>query len=300
MQTIIIYGKTGQLSQCLAVNSLKYGFRPIVIGRPNTPVDDFEAISKRIEEYRPNIFINASAYNNVDGAETDYETAYEVNAIGPMLMARAARNAKIPFIHVSTDYVFSGEKNTPYTETDETNPINKYGLSKLLGEKKVQEENDDHVIIRTSWVFSPYANNFVKTILKKAKENSEPMYLVEDQYNIPTSANDLARSILSIAKKLINEPNNHEIRGIFNVTSNEVTSRLEYAKYVLEKAEEYGMPSCEIIPVESNFFSSKVKRPNFSALDNTKVKRIYGIDIPCWKNGIDETLHILKNTNFND
>ena len=296
----MIYGKTGQLSRCLLVNALKYGFRPIVIGRPETPIDDYEAISKRINEYRPDIFINASAYNDVEGAETEYDIAYKINANGPMLMARAAKNANIPIIHVSTDYVFSGEKNTPYSETDETNPINKYGISKLLGEKKVLEENDDHVIIRTSWVFSPYANNFVKTILKKAKENSEPMYMVDDQYNIPTSANDLARSILSVAKKLINEPNNHEIRGIFNVTSNEVTSRLEYAKYVLEKAEEYRMPFCEIIPVNSSFFKSNVKRPKFSALDNTKVKRIYCIDIPCWKNGIDETLHILKNTNFND
>lgn len=288
----MIYGKTGQLSRCLVVNALKYGFRPIVIGRPEVPIDDFHAISCRIKEYKPDIFINASAYNDVEGAESDYESAHIVNTIGPMLMARAANKFGIPIIHISTDYVFSGDKNLPYKEDEEASPINKYGLSKLLGEAKVKEENDNHVIIRTSWVFSPFAKNFMKTILENAKNDNSPMHFVSDQYNIPTSGLSLAKNILQIAKKLINEPDNKEIKGLFHISSLGIASRADYATQIFLKAKEYNLPYCEVIPVESSFFPSEVKRPKYSALDSTKVTKTYNIELKNWRDEIDEVFEL--------
>ncbi len=294
LQTIMIYGKTGQLSQCLVVKALRHGFKPIVIGRPTSEVDDFEAISKRIEEYRPDIFINASAYNDVDGAESDYDTAYKVNAIGPMLMARAAKNANIPIIHVSTDYVFSGDKNSLYIEEDEPNPINKYGLSKLAGEKKVAMENDNHVIIRTSWIFSPFGKNFLKTLLESAKTNKK-INMFAEQYNIPTSGIDLAKNILEISKRLIRDSDNKELRGVFHVCSQGIASRTDYAKYIFHKSQEHGLPYSEIKQVESTFFNSNTKRPKFSAMDCSKFQRIFGINIRIWQDTMDEVFTLLTN-----
>lgn len=291
----MIYGKTGQLSRCLVVNALKYGFKPIIIGRPEVSIDDYDAILCKIKEYKPDIFINASAYNDVEGAQDDYEKAHVVNAIGPMLMARAANEFGIPIIHVSTDYVFSGDKNSPYNEDDETNPINKYGLSKLSGEVRVKEENENHVIVRTSWVFSPFSKNFMKTILENANNNSSPMHFVSDQYNIPTSGISLAKNILQVAKKLVNEPNNKEIRGIFHITSLGIASRAEYAKYIFLKAKEYGLPHSEIIPVDSSYFSVKTKRPKYSALACTKITNRYNIILKNWQNEIDEVFKLMQN-----
>lgn len=291
----MIYGKTGQLSRCLVAKSLKYGFRPIVIGRPEAPIDDLEAISKNIKMFSPVIFINASAYNDVDGAQNDFENAKLVNSTGPMLMARAAKMANIPFIHVSTDYVFSGDKDIPYKENDETNPINAYGESKLLGEINIAKETDNHVIIRTSWVFSPFAKNFVKTLLARAKQDNSPINMIKDQYNTPTSGIDLAKIILEVATRLINEPDNKEIRGIFHVTSQGIASRLEYAQYIFQKAKEFGLPYCEINPVESSFFQTQIKRPKFSALDTSKIKQIYGVEIRKWRDAVDEVFkYIVK------
>lgn len=293
----MIYGKTGQLSQCLVSNAFKYGFRPIIIGRPECPIDDFASIAKKIKEYKPDIFINASAYNDVEGAESDYDTAYKVNAIGPMLMARAAKKANIPIIHVSTDYVFSGEKNSLYNEEDEPDPINKYGLSKLAGEKKVALENDNHVIIRTSWIFSPFGKNFLKTLLEIAKKNQQ-INMVADQYNIPTSGIDLAKNILEISKQLIPEPDNKELRGVFHVCSHGISSRADYAKYIFHKSKEHGLPYSEITQVESTFFNSNTKRPKFSAMDCSKFQRIFGINIKNWQDTMDEVFTLLTNQNI--
>ena len=288
----MIYGKTGQLSQCLVSNAFKYGFRPIIIGRPECPIDDFASIAKKIKEYKPDIFINASAYNDVNGAQNDIESAQRVNTEGPALMARAAQLANIPIIHVSTDYVFSGEKNIPYTEDDEANPINEYGKSKFQGEISVANETQNYAIIRTSWVFSQFAKNFMKTILEKAKNDNSPMHFVNDQYNIPTSGLSLARNILQIAKKLINEPDNKEIRGIFHLSSLGIASRADYAKYIFLKAKEYNLPYCEVIMVESSFFPTEVKRPKYSALDSTKIAKTYNIELKNWRDEIDEVFEL--------
>lgn len=289
----MIYGKKGQLSQCLVVNALKYGFRPIIIGRPETSIDDFEAISKRIKEYRPDIFINASAYNDVEGAETNYDTAYEVNATGPMLMARAAKASGIPIIHVSTDYVFSGGKNSPYNEDDETRPINKYGKSKLAGEEKVKEENYHHIIIRTSWVFSPYASNFLKTIINKSALSSEALNMADDQYNIPTSGLELAKIILEISRKIIANKVDSELFGTFHVTSAGVINRLEYAQFIMKKAKELGLHYSEVIPVKASYFNSKAIRPLYSALDTSKVINTFGVEIVDWRKAIEDVMDII-------
>ncbi len=278
---------------------MKYGFRPILIGRPDTPIDDIDKIRQKISEYKPSVFVNASAYNDVEGAEDDFDNANIVNAIGPMLMAKAAKEADIPIIHISTDYVFSGEKNTHYKESDETNPLNKYGMSKLSGEENVRLNNDKHVIIRTSWVFSPYSNNFLKTILNKAKQSSEPINMANDQYNIPTSGFELAKIILQISQKIASKENNKDHYGIFHVTSNGVINRGQYAKYIMDKAKELGLSHSEINYVAADFFKSKAKRPKYSALDKNKVVDTFGFAIVNWDKAIDEVMNVIAMNNLN-
>ena len=291
---IIIYSKTGQLSQCIFNNAKDFGFTPLVIGRPEFPIDDFEKFFDFFKETKPSIIINCAAYNDVEGAEKNFEEAKLVNSHGPQIMARAAKAHDIPIIHISTDYVFDGNKNTPYLETDETNPINAYGKSKLLGEINVQKETENHAIIRTSWVFSPYSNNFLKTILAKAKQSLEPIDMVSDQINCPTSGIDLAKIILKIAQMVLLEPENKSLRGIFHATSFGVVSRFEYAKFILETARKYGLPSVEIRPISSDSLITTAKRPKYSALDTSKIIRTFGIELKDWRDGVIETIKILN------
>ncbi len=300
MNNFIIYGKTGQLSQCICAIAKEFDFNPIIIGRFEAQIDDLQKFELIFEKYKPLFFINCSAYNDVEGAEREINIANKVNSIGPQIMARCANLFNVPFFHISTDYVFGSNNNKPYKETETTCPLNAYGKSKLDGEQNVINAAKKHIILRTSWIFSEYGNNFLKNILNKAQKSTSAIEMDSVQINCPTYGIDLARIILSMAQKILTNPNNNDLYGVFHATSNDEVSRFEYAKYIMDKAKENGLKSVDIIANLNSFNAGSAKRPIYSVLDSTKLYEIYGLKIPNWRIGIIEAIKKLYLLNIKE
>jgi len=220
-------------------------------------ITDLSVVKKQICMNNPDIVINAAAYTDVDGCESNRDLAYEVNSIGPKNLAVACRQNNSKLIHISTDYVFNGEKNEPYNENDKTNPINVYGKTKLKGEKLIQETFDNYLILRTSWLYGINGNNFVKTMLKLSKLHDE-ISVVDDQRGSPTFTCDLAIAISELLE------NNHH--GIYHLTNSGNCSWFEFAKNIFEIAN----IDVDLKPVATEEFPRPAKRPKYSVLNNDK------------------------------
>lgn len=237
--------------------------------------------------------INCAAYTNVDLAETDKENAYNVNATCVKNIVEAINNenqsaerASAKFIHISTDYVFDGSSNIPYTEEMLTNPKSVYGSSKLAGEKFALE-NDNSIVIRTSWLYSGYGKNFAKTIHKLCQER-ESLNVIFDQIGTPTYAYDLAIVILKIVNQSINE--NNFIPGVYHFSNEGVCSWYDFAKSIANNAKS----GCEINPIESKDYPTPVKRPFYSVLNKNKIKSTYNLKIPHWQDSLNEFFKIVS------
>ena len=228
--------------------------------------------------------INCAAYTAVDKAESEPGQAQMVNTNAPEILLKAAMeyNPEVKMIHISTDYVFDGEKNTPYTEDDEVNPTGVYGKTKLEGEKRIQD-NDNVIIIRTSWLYSSFGHNFVKTVLRLAEERNE-LRIVSDQVGTPTYAADLAKVILHILEKDVKD--NFFKPGIYHFSNEGVASWYDFAVNILELA---GINK-KVTPIKTKEFPTPAKRPHFSVLDKTKIKKTYNIEIPYWRNSLKRCL----------
>ena len=230
-----------------------------------------------------NYCINCAAYTAVDKAETESEKAFEINAIGAKNLAHVCNDHGAVLIHVSTDFVFDGEKNEPYTETDAANPISVYGASKLQGEVEIQQALKEHFIIRTSWLYSEYGNNFMKTMLRLA-ETRDGISVVSDQIGTPTYAGDLAEIIIQI----INIKT--EKYGIYHYSNEGVASWYEFAKEIFKLTEN----KIKVNPIPSIEYLTPAKRPQFSVLDKAKIKIDLQIKIPFWGDSLKKV--ILKGT----
>ncbi|GAM63311.1 dTDP-4-dehydrorhamnose reductase [Vibrio ishigakensis] len=242
-----------------------------------------EQVFSLIREQRPDYVINCAAYTAVDNAEVDADICNQVNRDGALYLAESTKELGATLIHFSTDYVFSGEKTRPYSETDSTKPINIYGLSKLAGEEAVRECNEKHIVIRTSWVFSEYGNNFVKTMLKLGSRLSE-ISVVNDQIGGPTYAGDLANAVLSIIEKL--ELGAKEY-GTYNYSGVPYVSWAEFAETIFSKTEEAGFfPSPSLIHVSSEEYRSRAKRPKNSRLSNDKIFETFQIKPSNWQDAL--------------
>lgn len=229
-----------------------------------------------------NILVNCAAYTNVDKAEDDKEQAYFINHIGPKSLAEVCRDRNCFLIHISTDYVFDGTKNTPYTETDETKPLGVYGETKLNGENAIINSGCGYVIIRTSWLYSSFGHNFLKTMQRLTAEKKS-LNVVLDQVGTPTYAGDLANVIYTIIQK--NE--NADIRNqIYHFSNEGVCSWYDFAVAINEASGN----KCKIKPCHSNEFPSRVTRPSFSVLDKFKIKDVLGIEIPYWKDSMIKSI----------
>jgi dTDP-4-dehydrorhamnose reductase len=223
--------------------------------------------------------INCAAYTDVDQAEIDTKSAFKVNAEGVKRLAQICKNTNTVLIHISTDYVFDGSKKEPYTELDTPNPINEYGKSKLLGEQYIQEILQKYFIIRTSWLYSKYENNFIKTMIRLSKERNE-LDVVSDQIGTPTFANDLAEVILNFIKIKTNK------FGIYNYSSEGRTNWYDFAKAIFE----FLKIKIKVHPIKAKDYSIPLKRPNFSVLDKTKINQLLDINIPYWKDGLKKAI----------
>ena len=240
---------------------------------------DFDAITQAIHVIDPDVVINAAAYTAVDKAEDDQENAFLVNAKATEFLAKISNVKNIPFIHVSTDYVFDGTESVPRLETDQTNPIGVYGQTKLDGENLALANNPKTIILRTAWVYSRFGNNFVKTMLRLFNDK-DSISVVADQIGSPTNAIDLANAILEIVSK------DELVYGIYNYSNEGECSWFEFA----QKIKEFSGSSIEINPVPTSAYPTKAKRPAYSLLDKSKIKEVYQLEIPAWEDSLKEEL----------
>ena len=273
-----ITGGSGQLSRSLVDLLDKEGVPYIAWSHKDLDVADDSSISV-IKETSPDLLINCAAWTNVDAAEEFPEKATRVNQVGPRNMARAAKELKIPLIHISTDYVFSGKSRQPWSTDSKTEPMSTYGLSKLLGEKEINKNMDGNFyILRTAWLYGPYGRNFSKTILKKALTSKDSINVVNDQIGQPTTTKSLAEQIFKVAQQ--NIPS-----GTYHATNTGQASWWDFAREIFELA---GEDVERVRSSTSEDFPSNVKRPKYSVLDQSAWSKVGMETMPEWRRALKE------------
>jgi dTDP-4-dehydrorhamnose reductase len=282
---MLVTGRSGQLAASLAeVAADRPDLELIFLGRPEFDLEMTEQISEQIEARRPELVINAAAYTAVDKAETEPERAFAINRDGAAAGARAAARLGVPFVHVSTDYVFDGRRAEPYREMDETGPLNVYGRSKLEGERAVLEAHPEALILRTSWVFSPFGTNFLKTMLRVGAAQPA-LRVVSDQIGNPTSALDLAAAILKISPALRSEPG-----GLYHLTGDGSTSWHGFAEFIFRESAKRGGPAPAVEAIPSADYKTAAARPANSRLDCAAFANRFGFSLRPWTSAAAETV----------
>ncbi|WP_213190451.1 dTDP-4-dehydrorhamnose reductase [Cloacibacterium caeni] len=285
MKKILVTGANGQLGQCLQKISSQFEeFEFIFTDSETLDITNKEEVNDFFWQNAPDFCINAAAYTAVDLAETDIEKAFLVNADGTENLAEACAENNAQFIHVSTDYVFDGENNLAYTEEDFTNPLGVYGASKLAGDELALEVNPCSVILRTSWVYSEFGKNFVKTMLSLFATKEE-LNIVADQFGQPTNANDLAEAIMKIIKSEKITP------GIFNFSNLGRISWFDFAEKIAELSE----AKIKLNAIETSQYPTPAKRPKNSVLDLGKISKTYAVPLKPWEESIEDCVQILQN-----
>ncbi|RYH76208.1 dTDP-4-dehydrorhamnose reductase [Flavobacteriaceae bacterium 144Ye] len=260
-KSVLITGANGQLGKCIEELSLNFEELNFIFkSSKELDITSFNSAKAIFEKHQFNYCINCAAYTAVDLAEDEKEKAFAVNAEGVKHLAILSKDYNTSLIHISTDFVFDGLKNTPYTETDSTNPINVYGASKLQGEQYIKELLDTYFIFRTSWLYSEYGNNFMKTMLRLSKERQE-LNVINDQIGSPTYAKDLAQVIL----KIINEESRQY--GLYHYCNQGAFSWFDFAKAILDISN----PSVKVNPIPTSSYPTKAKRPAFSVMSTSKI-----------------------------
>ncbi|WDT68383.1 dTDP-4-dehydrorhamnose reductase [Cloacibacterium sp. TD35] len=285
MKKILVTGANGQLGQCLQKISSQFEeFEFIFTDSETLDITNKEKVNDFFWQNAPDFCINAAAYTAVDLAETDVEKAFLVNADGTENLAEACADNNAQFIHVSTDYVFDGENNLAYTEEDFTNPLGVYGASKLAGDELALEVNPCSVILRTSWVYSEFGKNFVKTMLNLFATKEE-LNIVADQFGQPTNANDLAEAIMKIIKSEKITP------GIFNFSNLDKISWFDFAEKIAELSE----AKIKLNAIETSQYPTPAKRPKNSVLDLDKISKTYAIQLKPWEESLEDCIQVLQN-----
>lgn len=285
-QKIIVTGANGQVGQCLQMATRdKPEYEWIFCTSVELDITSEQSITDAFSGNAPAVVINLAAYTAVDKAEDEAEKAFLINSLGVKLLSQACHNAGTILIHVSTDYVFDGKKTTPYFETDPTDPLTIYGQSKLGGELEILQHCPNSVIIRTSWVYSEFGNNFVKTMLKLGSER-ESLTVVTDQIGNPTSAHDLAQILVTFAKKAVEKTVDF---GMYHYSNTGGISWFDFAAEIMTQA---NLP-CLILPTTSDVYVQKAPRPRYSVLDTTKAEAI-GVEIKEWKTSLARIIKTLS------
>ncbi len=284
MSSILVTGSNGQLGNSIRnisgqlrnVNFLFHDIDTLDLTRQDK-VDEF------FNQHHPDFVVNCAAYTAVDKAENDEENAFKINADVPAFLTETCAKYNSKLIHISTDYVFDGHTWLPYRETDAPNPRSVYGKSKLAGEQKVMAY-DQSIIIRTAWLYSAIGNNFLKTILRIGKENDE-IRIVADQAGSPTSANDLAKAILSIINQSLEDEKSYH-PGIFHFTNEGICSWYDFACEIIRITN----LKCNVIPIETKEYPLPAERPSYSVLNKSKIKELYNLKIENWRDSLQRVL----------
>ena len=285
---ILVTGANGQLGQCLADQLIKQNIPHTLLSRQDADINDTVVLEKIVADKCVTTIINAAAYTAVDNAESEPELVKRVNEDGPMALAKLCSRFDIPLLHVSTDYVFDGNKQTPYVETDQTAPTGVYGQTKLNGEIAVQRHCPKHIILRTAWVFSEYGNNFLKTMLRLAKER-DTLSVVGDQMGCPTYAGDIATALISIAQQLhAVEPNKSGTKalyGVYHYAGNEAVSWYGFAAAIFDAAQQADIlvKRPVLSEIASAAYPTAAKRPTYSVLSTAKIEADYKVPPSDWR-----------------
>ena len=287
MQRILITGADGQLGTELQKTGPK-NFELLALGRDQLDLGAAEPIADTISQFKPTAVINAAAYTAVDQAEAEPEEAEQINSLAPGYLAVACRKNRALLIHISTDFVFDGLGNTPYKPDSKTSPLGSYGRTKLLGEEKILEELSTALIVRTSWVYSAYGKNFVKTMLRLMQER-DTVRVVEDQIGAPTWARGLAEMLWASLSK-------DNIRGIYHWSDEGICSWYQFAKAIAEEAVKIGLIKrcAQVEPISSKNYKTLATRPHYSVLDCSSTIRDVGISPIPWRSQLKSMLEDLK------
>ena len=286
MTRIFVAGKTGQVA--LSLMEQAAGSEHVELacfGRPQLDLASPELDTRLIRDFWPDAIINAAAYTAVDAAEEDEVMATAVNAHGAAKLAAAALELGVPFLHLSTDYVFDGEKDGPYVEDDPVNPQGAYGRSKLRGEEAVLAANPHAMVFRTAWVYSPFGKNFVKTMLKLA-ESRDTLGVVADQVGNPTYALDIAKALLKVVAHVNGHSDPTGFGGIYHLAGRGDTSWHGLAVQVFSEGARFGHPLPTVNALTTEQYPTPAKRPGNSRLDCTRVQDTFGITMPEWKHSV--------------
>ena len=269
-----VTGKDGQVVSALRERANALGIDVIAVGRPKLDLQNPPSILPALAAAKPNVIVNAASFTAVDQAENDASLAHQVNATGAGEVAKAANTLGVPIVHLSTDYVFDGTKSEPYLESDPIHPLSVYGASKAEGEALVAARAPDHAVLRVSWIYSPFGKNFVRTILRVAKQK-DTMNIVDDQYGAPTSAFDIADGVLRVARNLVSAKNDPALRGLFHMTASGQTTWARFAETVFMVSSRLGGPAAKVNRIASKDYPQAAKRPANSRLDCKRIAAVH-------------------------
>jgi len=284
MNNVLVTGSNGQLGSEITSLASQYEYNFFFTDKSTLDIANDAEVKKFVDAKSINIIINCAAYTAVDKAEDDEINANQINHIAVKNLAQVAKEKNIKLVHISTDYVFDGTNSKPYTENDKTNPNSVYGQTKLDGENAMLSINPKNsIIMRTSWVYSSFGANFVKTMLRLGKEK-DSLGVIFDQVGTPTYAKDLAETILDILPKIENDK-----VAIYNYSNEGVLSWYDFAKEIMRMAK----LECTINPIETKEYPTPARRPHYSLLNKSKIKKDFSITIPYWKDSLDACLKIM-------
>ncbi len=281
---ILVTGANGQLGnemQVIAAAYPQYSF--LFVTKETLPIDDAAALKDYFASHQPDVCVNCAAYTAVDKAETETEIAFAVNGTAVGTLAQLCNSNGVQFIHISTDYVFDGTATEPYREDHPVKPVNAYGASKLKGEQLAIENNPGSIIIRTSWVYSSFGNNFVKTMLRLMKDR-DSINVVDDQQGCPTYAADLAAAIMKIITT------GHQAGGIYHFSNSGAINWYQFAVAIRD----ISGANCAVYPIPSSQYPTPAKRPAWSVMDTAKIRNSFGVEVPGWKESLEKCLALLR------
>ncbi len=290
MQKILILGQQGQVAWELQRTLASLG-QITVLGSQSLDLANPDAIRAQVRSIQPNMIVNAAAYTAVDKAESESDLCMSINAIAPGILAELARESQALLVHYSTDYVFDGTKNSPYLETDPTNPLSVYGASKLAGEQAIIQADCAHLIFRTTWVYGDRGKNFLLTILRLAAEKPE-LKIVADQIGSPTWSRAIAEATAQVIAQCRRD--RASIKGLYNLSAAGTTSWHVFANEIVDRARsinpELELAIEQILPIPATDYPTPAQRPANSVLDNSKILADFGVQLPDWTVSLEQCM----------